>query len=111
MIIHAIGEGVVKEDLLDFCRADSICVLRVKNVTDEQVHDAISIAIELEKARTAYDYKFQSKNGTVYCTELVDTAYNNLLKDSYEVKYGNNILLPDGIYKSTVLEIIIEFKH
>ena len=27
--IHALGQGVVKEDILDFCRADSLAVVRV----------------------------------------------------------------------------------
>jgi len=111
-VIHAIGEGVVKEDLLDFCRCDSVSILRTKNNNNiEFINNAIVTANELEIARTGYDYKFKSNNGTVYCTELVDVCYNSIFKDDFKIIAGNIILTPDGIRNSFQVDLIVEFKH
>lgn len=110
-IIHAIGIGVVQEDVLEFCRCDSVVVLRVKDISEDVISNAILTAKELEIARTDYDYKFKEKNGSVYCTELVDICYNNVFDKSYEKIAGNNILTPDGVFDSDKVEKIIEIKH
>lgn len=107
LVIHAIGKGVVCEDILDFCRADSVVVLRQSGLTAP----AIAKARQLEKERTAYDYEFMSNNRTVYCTEFVDVCYGGLFQDDYEIMAGNRILLPDGIRHSDKVDMIIEFKH
>ena len=109
-VIHAVGEGVVYEDILDFCRCDSVCILRL-DVSKFKVKKAIHKAKEYEKERTGYDYKFASNNGTVYCTELVDLCYTGIFAKDYEEELGNNILLPEGIYNSTLVTKVIEFKH
>lgn len=110
-IIHAIGEGVVKEDILDFCRTDCLVVLRPK-VSDDDKMIAINSALELETERVGYDYVFAKDNGTVYCTELVDICYNGLFIDDYQKQIsGHDILLPDGIYRSEFVSIVKEIRH
>lgn len=110
-IIHAIGEGVVHEDVIDFCRTDAVCVLRVKNLTPEQLQKAIVTANRLEIERVGYDYTFRSDNGTVYCTEFVDICYNGLFKDDYRPQPLNHIVLePDHIFSSDKVDQILVIK-
>lgn len=110
-VIHAIGKGVIQEDVLDFCRADSVVVLRVKYVG--LIESAIEMAKKLERERTAYDYEFRSndKAKKVYCTELVDFCYNNIFNKDYKIVARNNVLIPEGIRFSISVKTIIEFRH
>jgi len=108
-IIHAVGQGVCEEDLLDFCRCDSICILRVN---DEDKESAIKIAHQMKTDGLQYDYKFQSDDGqTVYCTEFVDRCYNGRFHKAYGIVAGNNILTPDGMRNSQSSNMVIEFIH
>lgn len=112
-VIHALGVGVISEDILDFGRCDSICVLRPK-VMDDIKEKAITIALKLEQDRVGYDYEFKTNNpndSRVYCTELVDEAYNWMFAHDYEIKLGVRSLLPDGIFSSDLVEKILVFKH
>jgi hypothetical protein len=111
-VIHALGAGVVREDLITFCRTDSVSVLRVKDADEEMIQRAIACAKEHEKARTAYDYRFRDdKNKAVYCTELVNVCYGGLFDDDFEMIAGNCILAPNGIRISGRVEPVIEFKY
>lgn len=105
-VIHALGDGVVKEDILDFCRTDSIAVLRPSS------GDAKAA---VEKAMTLigrpYDYGFRSGNAKYYCSELCDVCYENMFKADYSVVAGNHVLTPGGIYGSARVVKIIEFRH
>lgn len=113
IVIHALGVGVVQEDILDFCRTDSVCVLRP--VVSEDIKDqAINKAFQLEKDRTGYDFEFKSNDPNdkkVYCTEMVDECYNWMFKKDYETKLGMSQLYPDGIFESDKVMKIITFKH
>lgn len=133
-VIHAVGEGVIIEDILDFCRCDSVGVYRPiiqdsavtmaintaknlnnieneKSLNSDQILNAIETANILYQNNTKYDYKFKKDNGEVYCTELVDRCYEGLFKKDYEFIMGNEILLPDNISNSKLINIIIEVKH
>ncbi|GAG07388.1 unnamed protein product, partial [marine sediment metagenome] len=71
-VVHAVSEGVISEDILNFCRADAVCVLSICGISWERILSAI------EKAKTAadqnieYDFDFCGNNESYYCTELVD---------------------------------------
>jgi uncharacterized protein YycO len=110
-VIHAVGVGVLREDLITFCRTDSVAVLRVKDATPEMIERAIACAAAHEKARTAYDYQFKDKNHAVYCTELVNVCYTGLFNDDFDVAAGNCILAPDGIRRSTRVSAVVECKY
>ena len=109
-VIHAVGVGVVREDVITFCRTDSVAVLRVKDATGEMIERAIACAEAHEKARTAYDYQFEDKNHDVYCTELVNVCYDCRFSDDFEVIAGNCMLLPDGIRRSSCVLPVLECK-
>jgi uncharacterized protein YycO len=110
-IIHAIGKGVITEDILDFCRTDSIAVLRLKNIKKDEIDKAINIAGKYAKECCEYDYRFEDGNGKVYCSELINECYNNCLKKDYSMHLGNNVLTPDGIFNSPRITRILAFKH
>jgi uncharacterized protein YycO len=105
-VIHANEHGVIEEDILTFCRADSICVLSVKNGDTEN-----AIKIVRSALGTLYDYDFKPENKKYYCTELVSVSYTNVFFDDYKTVAGNNVLLPDAIRKSSKVECRIEIKH
>ncbi len=109
-VIHAVGVGVLREDLITFCRTDSVAVLRVKDATPKMIQRAIACAEAHEKARTAYDYQFDDKNHAVYCTELVNVCYNGWFNEDFEVAAGNCILCPDGIRRSSRVSSVVECK-
>jgi len=110
-VIHAIGKGVIKEDILDFCRADSIALLRFKEITDENINRAIQIAEQMVIRKVKYDFQFADKNKNIYCTELINECYGEIFYDCYTFIAGKYILLPDHMQKSELLNTIIEFKH
>jgi len=66
-VVHAIGEGVVRDDLIDFMRTDHLMVLRAPA---EFSRKAI---LKIRKLLgTPYDYDFDFKDaGRFSCTELV----------------------------------------
>jgi uncharacterized protein YycO len=104
-IIHAIGVGVVREDILDFCRCDSICVLRPE-VDGKSKEAAINKAIALENALTEYDYAFVDDNGKVYCSEMIQECYGAFNEDYCE-KFGQRVLTPQHIFDSKQIKIIL----
>ncbi len=108
-ITHAISKGVIEEDILDFCRTDSVCVLRLKNITKMSTNDYIKKAFKF--IGISYDYGFSSENKKLYCTEYVDVVYDNIFKQDYKVVVGNNVLIPDGIFDSNKVEKILVIKH
>lgn len=110
-VIHAVGKGVIEEDILTFCRTDSVSVLRVKSADDGLIDTATACATKHAREKTEYDYRFKAKNGNVYCTELVHECYNKLFQNDFEDVAGNTILTPDGIRKSDKVEMAIEIKH
>ena len=111
-VIHALGVGVVREDIITFCRTDSVAVLRVAGAGPETIEKAIACARAHEEARTAYDYRFRD-NGkhAVYCTELVNVCYGGLFNKDFETAAGNCVLTPDGIRRSAKVETVLEKKY
>lgn len=111
-INHATTHGVLAEDILDFCRCDSIAVVRLKNITPDKVKDSISKSKFMVKQNLPYDYEFMDGNGKVYCTELVDICYGYIFVDDYVQDIGGGkSLLPDGVYNSDKVLIKLEFRH
>ena len=109
-VIHAVGVGVMREDLITFCRTDSVAVLRLKDATPEMIDKAVACAEAHEKERTAYDFQFSDKNRSVYCTELVNVCYSGVFNNDFQITAGNCILAPDGIRRSDRVSVVVECK-
>ena len=100
-VIHMLGEGINKEDILTFMRCDDIAVLRHKK--SNIVENAISKAYGFLVAGIEYDYDFDtSKPDKFYCTEFVDSCFNYVIRDNQKDDY----VLPDDFLKSQYLDLI-----
>ena len=112
-IIHSIGSGVQEDDILHFCRCDSIAILRViKSIkTNRFIELTINKAINLKRVKTKYDFEFEQGNDKYYCTELVDVCMNNLFKNDYKKVFGRIALKPDAMFKSKKIDKILVFQH
>ena len=106
-VVHSVSQGCVKEDILNFCRADSVCILRSKDLDPEATNKAKMIA----DLNVPYDYEFSSTNESYYCTELVDMVNNHMFKDDYTEVTGHYILTPDSVYNSEAVKLIYEVNH
>lgn len=108
-ILHAIAEGVVKEDLFDFMKADHICILRPKFWYVE--------GILKERAKQflgkEYDFSFDFKNGDrLSCTELAREFFTGFehkipLSETNFFFFSRQIVIPDTIYSAN-FEVIYD---
>lgn len=90
-VIHMLGDGICKEDILTFLRCDDIIVLRHSDLT--KTENAIKKAYEYlsEKIQYDYDFNFQLQN-RFSCTELIDCCYDHI---EFSSKKMDNIISPD----------------
>ncbi|MFA6887280.1 MAG: YiiX/YebB-like N1pC/P60 family cysteine hydrolase [Fermentimonas sp.] len=100
-VIHMLGDGIVKEDILIFMRCDDICILRPIN--SNSVPRAIDLAFEQLIIGVEYDYDFDTDTPKrFYCTEFVDYVYNYPVKNNIKNKY----IIPDDFLKSNYFSIV-----
>jgi len=109
-MVHAVSQGTISEDLLDFCRADAICVLRVKGIAEGHIIGAITKAKSAADDNIPYDFDFSGLNRTYYCTELVDIVFDRIFYNDYQKYFGKLVLLPDGIRNSKRVRVKLEVK-
>jgi uncharacterized protein YycO len=106
VIVHSIGTGCCEEDILNFCRADAVAVLRPGTIPG-----SITKARKLADEHTPYDYDFRGDNKKYYCTELVDFILDGMFTDDYSWRYGQKVLTPDGIFKSNKIDQILTINY
>ncbi len=73
-IVHSIAEGSSVIDIIDFCRADRIVVLR----PDSGQEWAIDHAKKCADKNVPYDFDFAPGPGRYYCHEFTASCYPNL---------------------------------
>lgn len=73
-IVHSIAEGSRIDDIIDFCRADKIVVLR----PDSGQEYAIIHANKCADAQVPYDFNFEPGPGKYYCHEFTASCYPRL---------------------------------
>lgn len=99
-VIHAISDGVVVDDLIDFMRTDHLIVLRSE---DWRSRDAIKRA----KAAIGSDYDFAFNfNETLRfsCTELIDHCFPEVIKG--KKRFGRYTVVADDIVNTPQLEVV-----
>ena len=74
LVIHSIAEGSSVIDIIDFCRADKIIVLRPNSGQDWAIEHAKKCADE----NIEYDFNFEPGSGKYYCHEFTASCYPNL---------------------------------
>jgi len=92
-IIHILGDGIIKEDILTFTRCDDICVLR--KVSDDGVSptEAISAAEGYLESNVQYDFDFKDGPERFYCSEFTHSCYGKPAVLRRPLKKG--MILPD----------------
>jgi hypothetical protein len=89
-IIHMLGEGIDKQDILTFCRCDEVAIIHCNS---EQINKiAIKKAIGYFKDETEYDFSFDFLDETKFsCTEFIDTIFDHPKMD----RIKENYIMPD----------------
>lgn len=73
-VIEALGEGVVKTDLIDFLLTkDHVCVMTPLFADVQEMADAAAAAGLM--VGSPYDYEFRSGNKAFYCFEVIYASY------------------------------------
>lgn len=103
-VIHMLGEGINKEDILTFTRCDDICILRPK---DEIIKTkAIENALAALDTKVEYDYDFDSVTSKrFYCTEFVDYIFNYPVRNRIGC---DRAILPDHFLECSIFEKVLE---
>jgi uncharacterized protein YycO len=96
-IIHAIGEGVVKEYIFDFAKCDELMILRPPpEMVDQAIEKAHSIIGK------KYDFLFDFSDFENFsCTEVIMYCYQGIINT--RSKFGKTICLGDDIANSPEL--------
>ena len=107
-ILHSVSQGVCEEDILDFCRTDSLCILRRIKF---DVNNFIQKVIYVKEKDIKYDFEFEKNDDEYYCTELVNYLHDNIFEDDFKEIAGKLILTPDAIYKSSNIFLVFGFRN
>lgn len=86
MVIHAMAEGVLKEDVINFFRCDDAAIIRFRDpLTADEMKKAIKRANDY--VGTDYDFWFDFEDAAdLSCTELVYQIYNFLGYERLPIK-------------------------
>lgn len=99
-VVHAISDGVVVDDLIDFMRTDHLVVLRAP---EKYRNDAI------ERVKTTigsdYDFAFEFGDSLRFsCTELVSHCYPGIITG--KKRFGRMTVVADDIVGAPALEVV-----
>lgn len=95
-VIHMLGDGITREDILTFTRCDDIAILRCND--EELVKYSIIESTKLEDHDIEYDYDFKSGNKTLYCSEHVNLVFKNPI--------DKKMVLPDDLLDVDMFNIV-----
>ena len=100
-VIHLLGNGICKEDILTFLRCDDVVVLKYEDqsIIEEVIKRAYN---QLEK-KIEYDYDFDTDSpDRFYCTEFVDFCFNYPIRNTII----HDHILPDDFFAQMKFDII-----
>jgi len=102
-IVHAVSEGVIQEDILNFLRTDHVAILRIKKNHENLSKNAVEKAKQI--VGKPYDFNFDFANCDSFsCTELANYCYNNIISGSKRL--GKKIIVADDFYYSSKFESV-----
>lgn len=89
-VLHMLGTGMVREDILTFMRTDHIAILRCED--EEKVTKAITECQKLYEQGTEYDFEFEADDDQFYCSELIWHLFDRPKQINYK-----KWILPDDL--------------
>lgn len=96
-VVHAVSEGVIQEDILNFMRSDHMIILRAHEGRESAIHKAKSIV------GRPYDFGFDFQETDRFsCTELVSYCYPGVA--SPKKRFGRLTYVADDFVASPLLE-------
>ena len=99
-VVHAISDGVVVDDLIDFMRTDHMIVLRAE---DWRREDAIKRA--KDAVGSDYDFAFNFNETLRFsCTELVSHCFPEVIKG--KKRFGRYTVVADDIVNTKALTVV-----
>lgn len=99
-VIHAVSEGVLVEDIINFMRTDHLTILRPDS-------DSAEVALFKAKSIVGYEYDFSfdfTDSQRFSCTEVVDFCYPGFVKRVSVL--GRSTIIPDDIAYNSKFEKI-----
>lgn len=104
-VVHAISEGVMQEDLIDFMRTDHFVVLRLKEeiikLDIDTIHNVVKKASSL--IGRPYDFSFDFADTNKFsCTEVVAYCYDGFIFG--KKRFGRYSVVADDIVAHSKLE-------
>lgn len=90
-IVHAVSEGVLIEDIINYMRTDHLIILRSDDVT-------ATLAVERAKQIVGAEYDFHfdfSDNKRFSCTEVIDYCFLGLIKK--KTRFWRDVITPDDV--------------
>lgn len=99
-IVHAISDGVVVDDLIDFMRTDHMIILRAPQGNQEEAISRAKAAIGSE-----YDFAFDFTETVRFsCTELISHCYPGHITG--KKRFGRVTVVADDIVETPVFEVV-----
>jgi len=99
-VVHAISDGVIIEDLIDFMRTDHMIVLRAPCFYRGEAIERAKKAVGSE-----YDFAFEFSNKLRFsCTELIGHCYDTLIIG--DIRFGRETIIADDIINSPGLKVV-----
>lgn len=100
-VVHAVSEGVLIEDIINFMRTDHLVVLRA----EDSKYASISVENVNKIIGAEYDFAFNFTNSRRFsCTEVIDYCYPGIL--TRKKLFGKSVIFPDDILNNENFSII-----
>lgn len=98
-VIHMLGSGIVREDILTFMRCDDITILRADQVA--AIYAKIRAEELLDKG-IPYDYDFTNDDSKLYCTEFIDDIFDRPIGIGKDGK----VIIPDDFLSCNFFQVV-----
>jgi len=115
-VYHSIAEGVRKDSIIEFCKADRIVVLKPIKITDKQQKYVYEHAEKSVSKPYDFDFKDKGKgsNLSYYCHEFTVSCFPKTwdikrLRTSNKIGIkGPEVFVADSFYLSDHFEVVYE---
>lgn len=92
-VIHMLGEGITKEDILTFSRCDNVCILRKVSDSGLTANEAVTASFKYYDSNVQYDFDFKDSPEKFYCSEFTHACWGGPVVLGKPLKKG--LILPD----------------